>query len=117
MYMMNLDKDPNVVMWTSEEQAICYKSPIDNKLHRYFIDFIFDYKAGDRIQRYAIEIKPESQTLPPKPGKNKKKFMKESMEYGKNLKKWEAARNWCKNRGIEFKVLTERHLGISSGPK
>ena len=38
--MIRLDEDPNVISWGSEEIIIPYRSPIDNKIHRYFVDFI-----------------------------------------------------------------------------
>ena len=33
----------------------------------------------------------------------------------KNQAKWEAADEWCKDRGYEFKVFTEKELGIKYG--
>ena len=35
--------------------------------------------------------------------------------YAKNQAKWEAADEWCKDRGYEFKVFTEKELGIRYG--
>ena len=32
------------------------------------------------------------------------------MEYAKNQAKWGAAKEWCLDRGYEFKVLTENEL-------
>jgi hypothetical protein len=29
-----------------------------------------------------------------------------------NQAKWEAARNWCADRNYEFKIFTEKELGI-----
>ena len=37
--MMYLDEHPNVLLWGSEEYIIPYRSPLDNKIHRYFVDF------------------------------------------------------------------------------
>ena len=34
------------------------------------------------------------------------------VEYAKNQAKWNAAKEWCLDRGYEFKVLTENELGI-----
>ena len=34
------------------------------------------------------------------------------MEYAKNQAKWGAARNWCADRRMEFKILTEDNLGV-----
>ena len=35
-----------------------------------------------------------------------------STEYAKNMAKWKAAEEFCKDRMWEFKVLTEDELGI-----
>jgi hypothetical protein len=65
------------------------------------------------LKTYLIEIKPESQTLPPVPPKKKtKRFIQEVMTYGKNQAKWKAATEYAKDRGWEFMILTEKHLGI-----
>jgi hypothetical protein len=34
------------------------------------------------------------------------------MEYAKNQAKWSAAREFCKDNGWEFRILTEAELGI-----
>jgi len=34
------------------------------------------------------------------------------MEYAKNQAKWDAAKDWCKDRMMEFKILTEDNLGV-----
>jgi hypothetical protein len=66
------------------------------------------------IERYIIEIKPKRQTLPPKqsPRKKSKTFIAESKTYAKNLAKWEAAEEFCKDNGIKFKIITEEELKI-----
>jgi hypothetical protein len=60
-----------------------------------------------------IEIKPKRQCSPPsKPKKQTKGYLREAYEYAKNQAKWEAASEWCKDRGYIFKVFTEKELGI-----
>ena len=39
-FMQYCDSTTNVLEWGSEEIALPYRSPIDNKVHRYFPDFI-----------------------------------------------------------------------------
>ena len=68
------------------------------------------------IKKYIIEIKPNRQTKPPaKPKRQTKGYLREAYEYAKNQAKWEAADEWCKDRGYEFKVFTEKELGIKYG--
>jgi hypothetical protein len=37
----------------------------------------------------------------------------ESLTYLKNEAKWKAASEYCKDRGWEFKIVTEKELGLS----
>ena len=113
-FMVYCDTTENIIEWQSEEKAIPYKSPIDNRVHRYFPDFLIKVKESDgSIKKYMIEIKPLKQTLPPpKQKRQTKKYLYETYEYAKNQAKWEAAREWCSDNGYTFKVFTEKDLGI-----
>jgi len=116
VYMARLDADPNVVWWQSEEIAIPYRSPIDNKIHRYFPDFIVKKKVGKVFRVSMIEIKPYAQTIPPvlTEGKRKsKRYMTEVMTFGVNTAKWKAAREYCADRGYTFHIVTEKELGLT----
>ena len=44
--------------------------------------------------------------------KKTKAFMRESFEYIKNQAKWKAAKEYAKDKGFEFKIMTEKELGI-----
>jgi hypothetical protein len=112
--MVWADEKPNVLQWRSEETVIPYLSPIDNKVHRYFVDFQIQIRNKDGLLKtYLIEIKPEIQTKPPEPQKRvTKKYLEEVMTWGKNEAKWKAADNYAKDRGWEFLILNEKHLGI-----
>lgn len=108
------DTNPAVIKWSSEETIIPYVSPVDNKAHRYFVDFKIQVKKNNgSTKTYLVEIKPESQTKPPiPPSKKTKKFIQEVMTWGVNEAKWKAAKNYALDRGWEFMILTENHLGI-----
>ena len=70
-------------------------------------------EANGKIKKYIIEIKPLRQTQPPVAGKKKKQtLITEALTYEKNLAKWRAAEEWCADRMLEFKIITERELGI-----
>jgi hypothetical protein len=113
-FMKYCDTNENILEWFSEEIAVPYRSPIDNKIHRYFPDFYIKVKESNgSIKKYIIEIKPKKQTVEPIPQKRKTKgYIYEVYEYAKNQAKWKAAEEWCTDRGYEFKVLTEDDLGI-----
>ena len=113
-FMVYCDKNENILEWGSEEVVVPYRSPVDNRYHRYFPDFYIKYKDNNgKIKKSIIEIKPYKQCIEPKVQKRKTKgYIYEVMEYAKNQAKWEAAKEWCLDRGYEFKVLTENELGI-----
>ena len=113
-FMVYCDKNDNILEWASEEIAIPYRSPIDNRVHRYFPDFYMKVKErGGKIKRYVIEVKPAKQTKPPvKPKRQTKGYIREAYEYAKNQAKWKMAREFCADRQWEFKVVTEKELGI-----
>lgn len=113
-FMVFCDTNKHIVQWSSEEVIIPYRSPKDKKIHRYFPDFLIYYKDAktNEIKIYLIEVKPEYQTKPPVSKKNKKRYLRESMTYAINEAKWNAAIAFCQHKGWEFKILTEKTLGI-----
>jgi len=108
------DLSESVLEWGSEEFWIPYLSPVDNRVHRYFPDFIIKIKEDTgKIKTYVIEVKPKKQTLPPKtPKRQTKSYLYECKTYAVNQAKWKAAKEWCDDRRIEFKIITEDDLGI-----
>jgi len=107
-----LDGNDSVLVWSSEEIVIPYKSPMDGKYHRYFVDFYIQTVGKDDIIRSSlIEIKPYKQTRPPEKKKRvTKQYINEVVTWGINEAKWAAANEYCKDRGWTFKILTEKDL-------
>ena len=113
-FMVYCDKNQNILEWASEEIAIPYRSPIDNRVYRYFPDFYMKVKeTNGKIKNYVIEVKPAKQTKPPKkPKRQTKGYIREAYEYARNHAKWKMAKEFCADRQWEFKVVTEKELGI-----
>ena len=113
-FMVYCDNNQNILEWGSEEIVVPYRSPLDNRYHRYFPDFYIKVReSSGKIKKMIIEIKPQRQCVEPKVQKRKTKaYIYEVVEYAKNQAKWKAAEEWCLDRGYEFKVLTENELGI-----
>jgi len=112
--MFYLDTNLNVLEWWSEELAIPYVSPVDGKYHRYFPDFgaTAITKSGTK-KTFLIEVKPFKQTKEPEIKKRKtRQYLTEVVTYGVNQAKWKAAREYCIDRGWEFKLVTEIELGM-----
>lgn len=114
VYMKWADKNPNVTKIASEEIVIPYYYHIDNKMHRYFPDFIMEFKdKNDNVQTVLVEIKPYKECIAPKKGRKKEQtYINEVLTYEKNMAKWAAAKAWCQDRNMKFVVLTEYELGI-----
>lgn len=108
------DKNPSVIKWNSEETVVPYRCPTDNKIHRYFVDFKIQVASNDgKLKTYLVEVKPAKQCEPPVfPGRRTQRYLVESLTFMKNQAKWSAAREYCKDRGWEFKIITEHELGI-----
>ena len=113
-FMVYCDKNQNILEWASEEIAIPYRSPIDNRVHRYFPDFYMKVKeTNGKIKNYVIEVKPAKQTKTPKKRKRQTKgYIREAYEYARNQAKWKMAKEFCADRQWEFKVVTEKELGV-----
>jgi hypothetical protein len=112
--MKSFDDNVNILEWCSEEFAIPYISPIDKRYHRYFPDFVIRMKLpnGD-IKTMMLEVKPKAQTTEPKrQTKKTRRYITEVTTWGVNQSKWEAAREYCLDKGWEFRLITEIELGI-----
>ena len=110
-FMVYCDLNENILEWGSEEIVMPYRSPVDGRVHRYFPDFYIKVKESTgRIKKMIIEIKPKRQCSPPsKPKKQTKGYLREAYEYAKNQAKWEAASEWCKDRGYIFKSSLKKN--------
>lgn len=112
-FMKYCDINPSILEWGSEEIVIPYRSPLDNRIHRYFVDFYVKIKdSNNNIQKYLIEIKPKRQTVAPKQQRKTKQYVYEVTEYVKNQAKWDAAKDFCLDRNWQFMILTEDHLKV-----
>jgi hypothetical protein len=106
-FMTFCDNNPSVHQWSSESIKIPYKDPLTGKNTIYVPDFLIVYMdKNHKKHAELIEIKPANQTILEKVGKNKFN----QSQYVKNLAKWAAASNWCKNNGVKFRVINEQDI-------
>lgn len=125
MVFRRLDEHPDVIEWSSEEVAIPYVNPVRSMkagkqtVSRYFPDIIVKKRLPtNEIVTMMIEIKPKSQTAPPDPsrknatktGRTSRRYINEAATYSVNAAKWEAARRYCRERGMEFVIMTEDEI-------
>jgi hypothetical protein len=113
-FMNWCDLNSDVLEWGSEEVVIPYRSPLDNRVHRYFVDFLVKVKQTDNTYKMIlVEVKPYRFTQEPKiPKRRTKRFINEVKQWGVNLAKWESATEFCIDRGWEFKLITEKELRL-----
>ena len=104
--MRFFDKHPDVVAWASETIQIPYMHPIQKKVKMYVPDFLVVYqdKNGKRRQE-VIEVKPAGQA-----SLKEAKSTYQKVSLAINAAKWQAAGQWCKNRGLTFRVMTENDM-------
>ena len=100
------DRNDNIIKWNSEETVVKYISPVDNKVHRYFVDLFVEFKNGKRL---LIEIKPRSQVLQPllTKGKHQKTILYEHQTFAINTAKWKSAKEYAKSINAEFVIFDE----------
>lgn len=111
-FMVWCDSNPSILEWSSEEIQVPYLCGTDNKLHRYFPDFLITVRAKDgSTKTYMVEVKPRAQRLPP--SKKSKNYLNEALTFIKNKSKWTYAKEYCRTRGWKFMVIDETDLGIS----
>jgi hypothetical protein len=105
-FMNFCDTNPNVIKWGSEEFKIKYFNPIKNKVCNYIPDFIIKYKdKNGLIITEVIEIKPQCHIVA-----TKKSSTYDKVQMIINHAKWTAAKAFCEQHNIVFKVLTEKEL-------
>lgn len=113
-FMKYCDLNKNILEWGSEEIIIPYRSPLDGRVHRYFVDFYIKVKdINNKIQKYLVEVKPKKQTKEPRVQKRMtKSYIREVTEYAKNQAKWSAAKEFCDDRNYKFILITEDELKV-----
>ena len=108
------DQTEKVLKWASEEIAIKYYNPVKKRAANYYPDFYVEYvdKQGQK-KKMLVEVKPDKETRPPVYKKRTKNALIAESLYAQNTAKWRAAREFCLDNGLEFKIFTEHELGIN----
>ena len=103
-FMRFCDLNESVSQWASEAIRIPYKNPLSGKMTIYVPDFFIVYsdKTGKQ-QVELIEVKPANHTFKENLGNS----THNKLHYVVNQAKWGAARAWCKQKGIVFRVINE----------
>jgi hypothetical protein len=106
-FMRFCDNHPNVNKWASEAIKIPYRNPFTGKYTIYVPDFFISYvDANGKSHAEVIEVKPLNHTIKEKLGRSKSN----QAHYVLNQAKWEAARAWCKQQNITFRIVSEEDI-------
>ena len=90
-YMVYLDDNPEVASWSYEKLVIEYVSnKKTKKIRKYYPDFQIEYKDGRKV---VVEIKPSRK-----------------LQQATVVKKIRAAKEWCTEHDMVYKILTEIEL-------
>ena len=113
-FMAFCDNNPSIQQWASESVRIPYRDPLTGKGTVYVPDFLITYVDKNMSKHVElIEIKPANQMLKEKVGKNPYN----QAQYVKNMAKWAAASQWCKQQGIKFRIMNEADIYSGGGKK
>lgn len=105
--MKMCDEHDSIQQWASESIKIPYRDPLTGKHTVYVPDFFVVFTDNQKNKRAELwEIKPLNQTLKEHVGKN----VYNQAQYVRNMVKWEAAKAWCKQNGVKFRIITEHDL-------
>ena len=106
-------------MFYDKKSYECVKKFLTNDQHEKVLHIVntandkkslFEFEEWNIICE-IIEVKPKAQTKKPtKKNKHYGKYLREARTYGINQLKWEAAKEYCKDRQYKFRILTEDHL-------
>ena len=106
-FMKFCDEHPSVSQWASEAIRIPYRHPLTGKQTIYVPDFFIAYvDATGKQHAELIEVKPTSQVSMENAGRSRHNKAHVVL----NQAKWEAARAYCKQNNILFRIVTEEDI-------
>jgi len=106
-FMMFLDSNQNIMQWASEPIRIPYRHPFTGKITNYIPDFLVVYENKFKKQvAELVEIKPKKQSLI----ESKTASARDRAVVAINHAKWAAAKAYCNQAGLVFRVITENDL-------
>lgn len=113
------DMHKDVLKWGAEVVTVPYMNPSKRTMDgspkkcRYIVDVYAKYlDRHGNVKEGLFEIKPYTETQPPKKtGKKKESTMKyEELTYNQNLAKWQAAKEYAESKGMTFELITENEM-------
>jgi hypothetical protein len=108
-FCLYCERNPEIQTWSSESFSIRYFSPIDNKYHNYFPDYVVRLRNGTV---FIVEVKPKAQLQKPEPPKRQTPKSIKSYKWlyetwVTNMCKKAAAEEFAKTKGWSYLLVTE----------
>lgn len=100
------DKHPAILHWASEPFSVPYFNPVTKRQTIYIPDFLVVYQDKDgNVIKEVWEIKPKNQSV-----HESAKRKSDQIALAVNIAKWNAAKQFCSQRGLDFRIINEGHL-------
>jgi len=106
-FMKFCDNHSSVTQWSSEPIRLPYIHPLSGKRTTYVPDFLIQYQDREgNVKTELIEVKPANQAIQERVGRSKRNQAHLII----NQAKWAVARQYCKQQGMTFRVVTENEM-------
>lgn len=102
-FMTFCDNNPAVVSWASEPFMVPYRNPFTGKNTIYVPDFLIVYMdKGQQRHAEVVEVKPRKEVA-----LENARSDRDRAAAILNAAKWQAAKAWCAQQGLRFRIVTE----------
>ena len=106
VFMTFCDNNPAIIQWASEPFMVPYRNPFTGKNTIYVPDFLIIYvDRSDAKHAEVIEIKPRKEI-----SMENARSARDQAAAVLNAAKWAAARAWCAQQGLKFRIVTEEDI-------
>lgn len=105
-FMSFCDNNPAILQWASEPFMVPYRNPFTGKNTIYVPDFLIIYvDRSDQKHAEVVEVKPRKEI-----SMENARSARDQAAAILNQAKWTAARAWCAQQGLKFRIVTEEDI-------
>lgn len=100
------DNNPAIIQWASEPFMVPYRNPFTGKNTIYVPDFLIIYvDRSDQKHAEVVEVKPRKEI-----SMENARSARDQAAAVLNAAKWQAAKAWCAQQGLKFRIVTEEDI-------
>lgn len=105
-FMTFCDNNPSIIQWASEPFMVPYRNPFTGKNTIYVPDFLIVYvDRSEQKHAEVVEIKPRKEI-----SMENARSARDQAAAVLNAAKWSAAKAWCAQQGLKFRIVTEEDI-------